>query len=271
MFVIANNITTREAGVAGIFRQAQAERWNPAGSAGRALADLARQCAAAGASALEINIQQRFDVPEAMRFAIRAVQPAADLQLCLSANTAAALEAGLAECRKPALANYLSVDEARLKEMLPAIAGRGAGVVLLVSDPAAPGDAREMLQKTAILVGAANAAGITNDRILVDPGLVHVAADIGQRHLTEVFEFLRALPDATDPPVGSTCWLANSSTGAPRRLRPAIETALLPMLAGSGLSSVFLNVLQRLNRRTVRLIGIFNNQMIYSDSEIELW
>jgi cobalamin-dependent methionine synthase I len=127
-----------------------------------------------------------------------------------------------------------------------------------------------MLQKTAILVGAANEAGIPNGRILVDPGLVHVTADIGQRHLTEVFEFLRALPDATDPPVRSTCWLANCSTGAPRRLRPAIETALLPMLAGTGLSSVFLDILLRLNQRAARLVSIFNNQVIYSDSEIDL-
>jgi cobalamin-dependent methionine synthase I len=270
MFVIANNITTRDGKVADIFRRARDEGWNAAGSAARELADLARECAAAGAGVLEINVQQRFDTPEAMRFAVQAVQPAASLQLCLSANNGAALEAGLKECRKPPLANYLSVDEARLREMLPAVARRKAGVVLLVSDPAAPADAREMLQKTAVLVGAANEAGISNDRILVDPGLVHITADIGQRHLVEVFEFLQALPDATDPPVRSTCWLANSSTGAPRRLRAAIETALLPMLAGTGLSSVFLNVLQRLNRRAARLVSIFNNEVIYSDSEIEL-
>lgn len=270
MFVIASNITTRDTRVALIFRRAQLEDWDAAGSAAGDLAELARRCAAAGAGAIEINLQQRFDAPEAMRFAVRAIQPAVDVQLCLSANGAAALEAGLKECRKPALANYISVDEARLKEMLPAIAKHKAGAVLLVSDPASPADAREMLQKTAILVGAANEAGISNDRILVDPGLVHITADIGQRHLTEVFEFLRALPDATDPPVRSTCWLANSSTGAPRRLRPAIETTLLPMLAGTGLSSVFMDVLQRLNRRAARLVSIFSNQVVYSDGEIEI-
>jgi 5-methyltetrahydrofolate corrinoid/iron sulfur protein methyltransferase len=270
MLVIANNITTRNSQVAGIFRQSGAEEWKTSSNAARELGELASRCAAAGAGAVEINVQQRFDTPEAMRFAVKVVQQATDLQLCLSANTAAALEAGLKECRKPPLANYISFDEARLKEMLPVIARHNAGVILLVSDPAAPADAREMLEKTAILVGAANEAGITNDRIIVDPGLIHVTADIGQRHLTEVFEFIRALPDATEPPVRSTCWLANCSTGAPRRLRPAIETALLPMLAGIGLSSVFLDVLQRLNRRAARLIGIFSNEVVYSDSEIDL-
>ena len=116
----------------------------------------------------------------------------------------------------------------------------------------------------------ANEAGIPDARIMVDPGLIHVTGDIGQRHLGQVFEFLRALPDATEPAVKSTVWLANSSAGAPRRLRPAIEIALLPMLAGYGLGAVFLNILQRLNRRTARLINIFSNEVVYSDSQVEL-
>ncbi len=125
-----------------------------------------------------------------------------------------------------------------------------------------------MLKKAAILIGAANAAGISNDRILVDPGLIHVTAADGQRHLAEVIEFLRALPEVIDPPVRSTVWLGNSSSGAAARLRPAIESALLPMLAGAGLSSVFMDVLRKENRRAARLIRVFNNEIVYSDGEL---
>ncbi len=178
--------------------------------------------------------------------------------------------AGLRACKNPPLVNYVSVNEAKLREMLPLIARHVASVILLVSEPSAPSDAREMLHKTAILVGAANETGIPNDDIFVDPGLIHVTGDMGQRHLVEVMEFLRSLPDATEPPVKSTCWLSNSSTGAPRRLRPVMENALLSMLAGAGLSSVFLNILRRDNRRAIRLIKIFTNELVYSDSEAEL-
>jgi len=267
MFLIANNVTTRKRAVSQIFRQARAKSY--LSNAIIRLQELTKQCVNAGADALEINIQQYHDQPEAMEFAINTIQHVTDIQLCLSTNNAEALEAGLHACKRPPIANYLSIDETRLKEMLPAIARHGAGVVLLVSDPAAPGDAREMLEKTAILVGAANEAGIPNDRMLVDPGLLHVTSDAGQRHLVEVLEFLRALPDAIESPVRSTCWLANSSAGAPNRLRPTIEAALLPMLAGTGLSSVFLDVLRKENRRTGRLIKIFNNETVYSDSEVE--
>ncbi len=270
MFLIANNINTRDTKIENLFRQTNAAAWNIGSKPANSLKELTKQCVVAGANALEINTQQHYDRPEAMEFAVNVVQQVTDLQLCLSTNNAESLEAGLRACKRPPLANYLSMDEARLKEMLPAIAKYSADVILLVSDPAAPADAREMLQKTAILIGTAGEAGIPSDRIFVDPGLIHVTSAMGQRHLVEVMEFLRALPDATEPPLKSICWLANCSAGAPQRLRPVIETALLPMLAGAGLSSVFLNVLRRENMRTERLIKVFKNEAVYSDSESEL-
>lgn len=268
MFLIASNISTRIPAIERLFRRAGAAGWDPGGAAAIQLIALARDCAGAGAGAIEINLQQHHDEPAAMEFAVKAVQGACDLPLCLSSNHPLVIEAGLQACRRPPLVNFLAIDEQRLRGVLPAAAHHNAGLVLLVSDPAAPTDARDMLNKAAILVGAANAAGISNDRILVDPGLIHVTAADGQRHLAEVVEFLRALPEAIDPPVRSTCWLGSSSSGAAGRLRPAIEAALLPMLAGAGLSSVFMDVLRRDNRRAARLVRIFSNEIVYSDGEL---
>jgi len=270
MFLIANNITTRDEKIKRIFRQAKDAAWSTGSEPAKKLKELAQQCITAGAGALEINSQQRYDQPEAMEFAVNVVSQVADIKLCLSTNNPDALMVGLWACKKPPLVNYISLSETRLREMMPFIAKHGASVVFMVSDPSATTDASEMLRKTAILVGAANELGIPNDDIFVDPGLIHVTSDVGQRHLVEVMEFLRALPTVVDSPVRSTCWLVNSSAGAPRRLRPVIETMVLPMLAGAGLSSVFLDILRRDNRRAVRLIKIFQNEVVYSDSEVEL-
>lgn len=269
MLLIANNLTTRNSEVYQAFKKSRAARWNAEQLGADMLRNLAANCVAASADMLEINVQQHYDQPEAMEFAVRVVQQVTDLPLCLSTNNAGALKAGLKVCKLLPFANYISIDEARLREMLPLIASYGAGAVLLVSDPVTPTDATEMLKKAAILTGAANESGIPNDKILVDPGIIHVTKDVGQRHLAEVMEFLRALPDATEPAVRSTCWLENASVGAPDQLRRVIETALLPMLAGLGLSSVFMDVLNRENMRTVRLMKVFNNEVVYSDSEIE--
>lgn len=270
MLIIADNITTRDREVARVFQELKAAAWSPAGEPAQALQRLAKSCIAAGADTLEIDIQQHHDRPEAMESAVNIIQQVTDRQLCLSTNNAEALEAGLRACKRFPLVNYISLDEARLQEMLPMAARYGAEIVLLASDPAAPTDAREMLGKAAVLIGAANEVGIPNSRILIDPGLIHVTHDIGQRHFVEARELLGTLPEAFEPPVRGVCWLGNASSGAPKRLRPVIETAALAVLSAAGLSSVFMDVLRPENMQMARLIKILNNEAIYSDSDLQL-
>jgi 5-methyltetrahydrofolate corrinoid/iron sulfur protein methyltransferase len=269
MLTIANNITTRNAKLRRAFWRQRRGAWRSQHEPAKIIADLARQCAAGGADVIEINIQQHYDLPEAMEFAVNTVQKATDRRLCLSTNNPEALEAGLHACTQPPIVNYLSIDEERLRKMLPMIANHNAEAVLLLTEAPTLPDAEDMLKKAAILVGAANESSIPNQRLLIDIGLLHITSDVGQRHLVEAMEFIRAMPEAFDPPVRSTCWIGNASAGAATRLRRPINTALLAMLAGAGLSSAFLNALDRETMRTVRLIRIFLNKVIYSDSEIE--
>jgi cobalamin-dependent methionine synthase I len=270
MFVIASNITTRSPKLARAFKQAKSDAWNTHGPSAQVIMEMAREVAKCGADAIEIDMQQHADDPEALKFAVESVQGATDIQLCLSSNKPEVLQAGLSVCNRPPIINYLAIEELRLRQVLPAAVASGASLVLLVSDPSAPADAREMLEKVAILVGAANSEGIPNDRLFVDPGVIHVTSELGQRHASEVLEFLRELPHVVDPAVRSTCWLTSSSSGAPAAKRSVIETAMLFAFAGAGLSSVFLDVLRRENLRAVRLAKIFRNELVYSDGDIEL-
>lgn len=264
MLVIASNLTSRDPRINRILRKIELHDTRDE------IRELARECVAAGADILDINLQQHHDRAEVMAFLVKTVQDITDLRLCLSTGNAETLKAGLKVCKRPPWVNYVSIEQARLRDMLPLVTEYGAGVVLLVGDAASPGDAEQMVKKAAILVGAANELGIPNDSILIDPGLIHITGDIGQRYLGEVMEFLKALPELFAPPIKSTCWLGNASVGAPARLRPVIETALLAMLSGLGLSSVFIDVLKRENMRAVRLIKVLQNEVIYSAGELEL-
>ncbi len=268
MIIIANNISTRSAQIARIFRHRTAACDNAESDAFLALQELAQNCVQAGADVVEINLQQHFDQPENMEFAVKAIQQITDHQLCLSSNKAETLEAGLKICHHSPILNYLALETSRLKEVLPLAVKYKAEIVLLVSDPAMPGDAQQMLERAAILVGAANGEGLPNERIILDPGIFHITKDPGQSHLVEVLELLRAVPQTFDPPVRTTCWLSNSSAGAPTRLRPVIESTLLAMLSGMGLSSVFMDVLRRENRRAIHLLKIFHNEEVYAESEL---
>ncbi|HEX7475086.1 MAG TPA: dihydropteroate synthase [Dehalococcoidales bacterium] len=270
MLTIASNITTRNPRVLGILRERATGSENPESETCPGLKDIAESCAAAGADVLDINIQQHLDNPATMAFAVRIVQSAVDCQLCLSASNTETLEAGLKACRRPPILNYVTLSTQRLKDILPLAAKYRAELILLASDPASPLDAEGMLEQAAVLVGAANESGIPNDRLILDLGLFHITAEAGQRHLVEVMELLEAIPNVFDPPIRSTCWLGNSSAGAPARLRPVIENTLLPLLSGVGLSSVFLDVLRRETKRTLNLLKVFRNEQIYTDSLLQL-
>jgi 5-methyltetrahydrofolate corrinoid/iron sulfur protein methyltransferase len=269
MLTIADNITTRNGKVRRAFWRHRRGIWRPQDEPVQIIADLVRQCTAAGADAIEINTQQYYDLPEVTEFAVNTVQEATDRQLCLSTHSPEALEAGLKACTQPPIVNYLSIDEQRLGKMLPLIASYQAEAVLLPAEAPELPDAEEMLKKAAILVGAANESGIPNERLFIDIGLFHITSDTGQRHLLEVMEFLRAMPEVFDPPVRSTCWIGNASAGAPKRLGRQINATLLAMLAGAGLSSAFVDALEKETMRAVRLIRVFRNEVIYSDGEIE--
>lgn len=276
MLAIANNITTRNRTVA------EALKLRPAESISQKAADkiqkqridflceLASDCIKAGADILDINLQQRYDEPEIMKLAVETVQGAVNCQLCLSSNRADTLEAGLRACKRPPIVNYISLDKEKLEGILPLIARYNAEVILSVTGPTALNSTEDILKSAAVLVSAANESGISNKHIIIDPGVLHVTSDVGQRHTRTLIELLPALSEIFDPPIRTTAWINNVSAGAPRRLRPVINNTFLAMLAGVGLSSAFVDALNKGNMRTVRLIRILRDDAIYSDRDIEL-
>lgn len=270
MFVISSNLTTREPEVGRIFHDLKASGWDMKSPPAKELVDMVKRITAAGASAIEINTQQHFDTSEAVKFAVDLIERNSKLPVCLSTNNPEALEAGLHASNRPPIINYLSFDVDRLRDMLPMTIAHNAAVIFMVSDPGAPSDIRDMVEKTAILLGISANAGIPNSRVIFDPGLIHVTSEQGQRHLVEMKQFINILQDAfDDDSLRSTCWLHNSSAGASEAIRTRIEMALLPMLVGAGLSTVFMDVLKPDYVRLLRMMKIFNNETLYADAEIE--
>ena len=135
MEIIANNISTRRAQIRRLFQRVKDINWDPECEATETLKDIARRCVSAGADVLEIDIQQHFDEPEAMAYAVTFIQEVMDRRLCLSTNNYVALEAGLGVAKVPPIVNYVSLDEKRVAEMLTLAAKFNAEVILLVSDP----------------------------------------------------------------------------------------------------------------------------------------
>ncbi|MCL5256507.1 MAG: dihydropteroate synthase [Chloroflexi bacterium] len=260
MFIIADNITFKHKHIGEALREERTD----------IIQDLAQRCAQAGAQALEINIGPgKAGNSEMLVKAVRAVQEVVDLQLCLSTADPEAMESGIRACKRPPVINYFAAETDRLERILPLAAKYNCEIIALVAGNVVPIDAEQSMMLASVLVGAANQAGIPNDRLLLDPGVMHIGAELGQRHTAAVIEVIRAIPSTFDPPVRTVCWLGNVSSTSPEGLRPVIDSAFLAMLAGAGVSAVFMDVLDTELRRPVQLIKAFQNEIVYADALIE--
>lgn len=267
MIIIASNMTTRSRKFANILDKFTDAGFEKEGAL--SVVSLAKECVAAGAGILDINLQDRYDTPAMMVKVVNAVQSGCDYQLCLSCRKPDTLEAGLRVCQRPPLVNYVSLDAGRLDSFLPLAAQYRTELVLMTADPVPHPTLEENLKSAAILVGTANEAGIPNNRILIDPGVFHISHSVGQQHCRTLMQLVPAIREAFDPEIRTTCWVNNISAGASRNTRPFINSAFLAVLSGLGLSSAFMDVLDPQIARMSRLLRIFRNELIYSEAELD--
>lgn len=232
---------------------------------------LAKECTEAGANLLDINLgPARKGGPELMEWVVQTVQEASDLQLCLDTTNPEAMEAGIKVCKQPPLLNSFSAQPDKMENILPLAAKYDCEIIGLTMSTHIPIDADERIAIAYELVAAANALGIANSRIWIDPIILPIGVEVGQAHAVAVQNVLKSFPDLFEEPVQSTCGLSNTSNGAPDELRGAIERAYLPMLAACGMTSCICNAKDPEMMRTIRLINALKNESLYSVSDAEL-
>jgi 5-methyltetrahydrofolate corrinoid/iron sulfur protein methyltransferase len=265
VFVIAENLNVMSASIAAAMK---ARDKAP-------IQDLAKRLVAAGADALDVNLgPARKDGEALMAFVVDALAEVVRCQLCLDTTNAAAMEAGIVRCAETGLplpiVNSFSLQPDKLEGILPLAARYGCEVIGLTMETSIPVTAADRLDLAFQLVSAANEAGIGNERILIDPVVLPLGVDVGQQHAAAVREVIATLSQVFDPPVRSVCGLSNISNGAPDRLRPAINSVFLAMLAGEGLDGALVDALDAETMRTVRLVKAFRGQSLYSASDAEI-
>jgi 5-methyltetrahydrofolate corrinoid/iron sulfur protein methyltransferase len=233
--------------------------------------NLAQECTQAGADILDINLgPARKGGPELMEWVVQTVQEVSDLQLCLDTSNHEAMEAGIKVCKKKPLLNSFSAQPDKMENILPLAGKYECEIIGLTMSTHIPIDADERIAIAYELVAAANAAGVPNERIWIDPIILPIGVEVGQAHAVAVQAVLTALPELFEEPVQTTCGLSNTSNGAPDELRSSIERAFLPMLAACGMTSAILNAKDKEMMRTVRLINALQNQSLYSVSDADL-
>ncbi|HCY87159.1 MAG TPA: dihydropteroate synthase [Desulfobacteraceae bacterium] len=208
---------------------------------------LAQRCAAAGAHAIDINTGPLKKNPESsMTFFVRAVQSVTDLPLVIDTTNPLAMAAGLEAAQNPVIINGISLEPEKLSHILPLAARYDADIVgfLLAPDSRVPRENEERFEIALALVGAVEAAGISPERLILDPVVPPLSWDDGLARAREVLETVGMLPELLGFPVRTMAGLSNLTTGAgDKGKKNRMEIVYLSMLAAAGLDYLMLDIL----------------------------
>jgi 5-methyltetrahydrofolate--homocysteine methyltransferase len=218
--------------------------------------DVAQQVAG-GAMVLDVNMGAPLaDETELMVKAVRLIQGACDLPLCLDSSIIEVLEAGLATYQGKALVNSVTAEDERLDAILPLVKRHGAAIIALPNDeeeiPAEPERRVELARK--IIDVATGKYGIGIEDIVIDPLAMPVGADTSL--VLTTLETIALLHEEFG--VNMTLGASNVSFGMPERA--AIVAAFLPMAIKAGLTSAIVDARSPELVRSVKAADLLLNR-----------
>lgn len=235
--------------------------------------ELALSCVRAGAGAIDINAGPLKKDPEgAMAFFIRAVESVTDLPLVIDTTNPAAMAAGVRVAKNPVIINGISLEPAKLAQILPLAVENGADVVgfLLDSGSRVPRESSDQLGIAMALAEAAERAGLDRERLILDPVVPPLSWDDGLYRAREVVRTIQLLPDLLGFPVRTMAGLSNLTTGAgDRKKKTRLETAYLSMLAWAGLDFLMLDILNPETRAAAMAADLLASGEIFSWAQID--
>ncbi len=211
--------------------------------------DLVKKCEAAGAQAIDINSGPLTRAPERkMAFLVETVQEVSRLPLLLDTSNAIAMKAGLEAAKNsqnPPIINGFSLEPKKLGMILPLAKEYQSPIIgyLLTPNSQVPVDEADLISVALELYEKLQAAGLTDDQLIIDPVVAPVIWENGVRHNQSVLSLIRNLPDILGFPVTTIAGISNLTTGnIPMEKKQLLEEAFLPVLAGAGLSMALVNV-----------------------------
>lgn len=199
--------------------------------------EFAREQTRQGAALLDVNFGlSGIDEAETMRRAVGQLVLTTDTPLCIDSTNPEAAEAGLRLYPGRALFNSISLEEDRIKAVLPIAAKYGAMLVLLpLTEAGIPETAKERLAVLDRIIGHAKPYGYTPAEFVADALIMTISAspEAAETSLDFIEQCTRKAGIAT---IGG---LSNVSFGLPNRA--VVNQTFLGMALGRGLTSAIAN------------------------------
>ena len=223
---------------------------------------------AAGATYLDVNIgPAEKDGPERMMWAVKLLQENFNnVPLALDTANKKAIEAGIKVYNRTNGKPIVNSADAgsRISNIDLAAANDAICIALCSADGIAK-DNDERMKHCHNMLERGMSLGMEATDLWFDP-LFLVVKGMQDKQM----DVLNAIKLFADEGLKSTGGLSNNSNGAPKTLRPIMDSALVAMAMMQGLTSAIVNPCDLRLMETIKSCDIFKNHVLYSDSYLEL-
>ena len=222
----------------------------------------------AGATYLDVNIgPAEKDGPERMMWAVKLLQENFNnVPLALDTANKKAIEAGIKVYNRTNGKPIVNSADAgsRISNIDLAAANDAICIALCSADGIAK-DNEERMKHCHTMLERGLSLGMTSDDLWFDP-LFLVVKGMQDKQM----DVLNAIKMFADEGLKSTGGLSNNSNGAPKAVRPIMDSALVAMAMMQGLTSAIVNPNDLRLMETIKSCDIFKNHVLYSDSYLDL-
>jgi 5-methyltetrahydrofolate--homocysteine methyltransferase len=232
---------------------------------------LAARLKATGVDALDLNLGFSSRGTEIADWLVRQAWEAAGLPLCIDTAHPEVMRAGMTAAVdvgvSPApIINSFSLEARKAEQILPMAAEFSAPIVGYCVRDVVPQTPEERLEVAVELVALADAAGVTRDRLYLDPILFPLSTF--QDDLANVLAFFATLGQMFDPPVRTMVAISNIGHGLPPGKRTIVEGTVLPMLAALGLDAVLVNAFDPHLRDVLTILKAAESRLVFSGADL---
>ena len=222
----------------------------------------------AGATYLDVNIgPAESNGPELMTWAVKLLQENFNnVPLALDTANKKAIEAGIhVYNRTNGKPIVNSADAGSRISNIDLAAANDAIVIALCSADGIAKDNEERMMHCHHMLERGLSLGMDASDLWFDP-LFLVVKGMQDKQM----DVLNAIKMFADEGLKSTGGLSNNSNGAPKAVRPILDSTLVAMAMMQGLTSAIVNPNDLRLMETIKSCDIFKNHVLYSDSYLEI-
>ena len=221
----------------------------------------------AGATYLDVNIgPAESNGPELMTWAVKLLQENFNnVPLALDTANKKAIEAGIhVYNRTNGKPIVNSADAGSRISNIDLAAANDAIVIALCSADGIAKDNEERMMHCHHMLERGLSLGMDASDLWFDP-LFLVVKGMQDKQM----DVLNAIKMFADEGLKSTGGLSNNSNGAPKAVRPILDSTLVAMAMMQGLTSAIVNPTDLRQMETIKSCDIFKNHVLYSDSYLD--